>query len=148
VDADVHQVRAHPTEPANAAAAAAVGLLDSHDAGATWSAPSRDGLHATYLRAVAFSGDRVLVSASDGPRGQHAALYRRPGGATCFERCQGGLPEWLPGIVDTGALDARGADVAAGTGGSLFVSDDGADSWRQLTSDLPAVRGVALVEPR
>ena len=148
VDADVHQVRAHPLEAATAVAAAAVGLLESRDGGATWSGPSTAGLHATYLRAVAFPTGSVLVSASDGPRGQRAALYRRAEGATRWQRCRAGLPEWLPGIVDTGALDARGADVAAGTGDSLFVSEDGADSWRHLASGLPSVRGVAVLERR
>ena len=147
-DVDVHQVRAHPLESATVMAAAAVGLLESHDGGATWSSPSTHGLHATYLRAVAFAGGAVLVSASDGPRGHRAALYRRPHGASAFERCQVGLPEWLPGIVDTGALDARGSDVAAGTGESLFASEDSGESWRILASGLPSVRGVALVEPR
>jgi len=148
VEADVHQVRADPLDAGHATAAAAVGLLDSRDGGATWSAPSRDGLHATYLRAVAFTRDGLLVSAADGPRGQRAALYRRPGGATRFERCEAGLPEWLPGIVDTGALDARDADVAAGTGESLFVSEDGGESWRLLAAGLASVHGVTLVEPR
>jgi len=148
VDADVHQVRAHPLEAATAVAVAAVGVLESRDGGATWSGPSTDGLHSTYLRAVAFPTGSVLVSASDGPRGQRAALYRRSEGATRWQRCRAGLPEWLPGIVDTGALDARGAEVAAGTDGALFVSEDGGDSWRRLASGLPSVRGVALLERR
>jgi len=148
VEVDVHQVRAHPVDAGSAMAAAAVGLLESGDGGATWSGPSTDGLHATYLRAVAYTTGAVLVSASDGPRGQRAALYRRGRGETGWQRCRAGLPEWLPGIVDTGALDARGGDVAAGTADSLFVSEDGGDGWRLLAAGLPSVRGVALVEGR
>ncbi len=35
-----------------------------------------DGLHATYLRAVAYTQDAALVSACDGPFGKLGALYR------------------------------------------------------------------------
>jgi hypothetical protein len=148
VDADVHQVRAHPVDAGVAMAAAAVGLLESDDAGRTWSSPSTAGLHATYLRAVAFPTGSVIISASDGPFGRRAALYRRPLDEEGFERCRAGLPEWLPALVDTGALDARGADVAAGCGGSVFASEDGGGSWRLLADDLPPVRSVALLGAR
>ena len=148
VDVDVHQVRAHPLDADVAMAAAAVGLIESDDAGRTWSAPSTAGLHATYLRAVAFPAGAVIVGASDGPFGRRAALYRRRVEEEGFERCRVGLPEWLPGLVDTGALDARGADVAAGCGGSLFASEDGGCSWRLLAGDLPPVRSVALLAAR
>jgi hypothetical protein len=71
VDADVHQVRAHPDRPELALAAAAVGVCRSDDAGATWSV-STEGLHATYCRAVALAGDVMFVSASTGPRRSRA----------------------------------------------------------------------------
>lgn len=144
VDDDVHEVRAHPRDPSTVAAAAAVGLAESHDGGASWTVASRDGLHATYLRAVAFADDAVIVGASDGPFGQHAALYRRPLGGGAFERCDGGLPTWLPALVDTGALAAHGSLVVAGAGDTLFGSDDGARTWRALAGGLPEIRAVAV----
>ena len=144
VDDDVHEVRAHPDDPATVAAAAAVGLAESRDGGASWSVAPRDGLHATYLRAVAFTDDAVVVGASDGPFGQHAALYRRPLRGGAFERCDGGLPTWLPELVDTGALAAHGSRVVAGAGDTVFASDDGARTWRVGASGLPRVQAVAL----
>ncbi|HEX9467406.1 MAG TPA: hypothetical protein VGA11_03250, partial [Acidimicrobiia bacterium] len=65
VDDDVHEVRAHPSRGKIVAAAASVGLCRSADGGATWTS-TNDGMHASYARAVAFLGDDVLVSASDG----------------------------------------------------------------------------------
>jgi hypothetical protein len=144
VDDDVHEVRAHPHDPTTVAAAAAVGLAESRDGGASWSVAPRTGLHATYLRAVAFTDDAVVVGASDGPRGQHAALYRRPLGGGAFERCDGGLPTWLPALVDTGALAADGPRVVAGAGDTVFASDDGAGTWHVRASGLPPVRAVAV----
>jgi hypothetical protein len=60
-DADVHQVRAHPSDPRLVLAPAAVGLAVSRDAGVSWQVVT-DGLHATYLRAVAFTSGQALIS--------------------------------------------------------------------------------------
>src|SRR6266511_3809155 len=79
VDADVHQVLVHPGDPARVLAATARGLADSSDGGRSWRFLT-EGLHAVYCRAVALAGDTVAVSCSTGPRGGHAALYRRPPG--------------------------------------------------------------------
>ncbi len=56
VNRDVHEVRAHPTRPTVVAAAAAVGLCTSSDAGETWEV-EQAGLHAPYCSAVAFAGE-------------------------------------------------------------------------------------------
>ena len=62
INSDVHEVRAHPANPDIVVAAAAVGLCISRDSGATWII-EREGLHASYCSAVAFSGDDILVCA-------------------------------------------------------------------------------------
>lgn len=146
VDDDVHEVRAHPDDPARVMAAAAVGLLESDDGGERWRR-STDGLHATYLRSVAFPTGAVVVGASDGPFGRRAALYRRDLAGGRFVRCDGGLPEWLPGLVDTGSLDAAGDQVVAAAGTALVGSRDGGRSWAVLVEDLPRVAGVVIVRP-
>ena len=66
INADVHQVLAHPTRPEIVVAAASVGLCRSHDGGATWSS-STEGMDQTYARGVAFVGDDVVVTVSEGP---------------------------------------------------------------------------------
>jgi hypothetical protein len=146
IDADIHQVVAHPTEPDVVLAAGAVGLAVSVDGGSSWRI-ERGGLHATYARAVAVAGDRVLLSVSNGPRGGRGAVYRtalEPG--STFERCTEGLPEWFDGNIDSGWLDARGSEVAFGTGdGEVFLSDDAGERWARATTGLPSIRVVRLV---
>lgn len=145
VDDDVHEVRAHPVDPALVMAAAAVGLLESRDGGVSWGAPSTSGLHATYLRALCFPAGAVIVAASDGPFGSRVALYRRELDGGDFERCTAGLPEWLPAIVDTGTLAAQGSRVAAGTADRVLASDDAGRQWRLVAEDLPEVTAVAVL---
>jgi hypothetical protein len=147
VDADVHEVRAHPGDPSLVMAAAAVGLLESGDGGATWGQPATRGLHATYLRALAFPTGAVIVSASDGPFGHRVALYRRDLEGREFERCTTGLPDWLPAIVDTGLLAAHGRRVVAGTADQIVLSDDSGQRWASLAADLPPVTAVAVLAP-
>jgi hypothetical protein len=74
VDADVHQVQAAPS--GTVLAPCAYGLGVSADGGDSWDIVT-DGVHATYMRAVAVAGDDVLVSASTGPGGERSAVYRR-----------------------------------------------------------------------
>ena len=73
-----------------------------------------DGLEAPYSRAVAVSGDELLLSASDGPRGGHAAVYR--GGLTDgrFERCTDGIPAWFDDNIYTYCLDSLNDGSFAG----------------------------------
>jgi len=147
VDADVHQVLAHPGQPGRVLAATAWGFAESRDGGVTWDFVT-DGLHASYSRAIALAGDTVLLTASTGPRGRaQAAVYRKPlDGGSGFERCGNGLPEWFSGNIDSGWLDAR-EDVAAfgAPDGSVFVSSDGGSTWERAAAGLPAIQCLALV---
>ena len=147
VDADVHQVVAHPDDPGRVLAATARGLADSADAGASWTYLTA-GMHAGYCRAVALAGDTVVVSSSTGPRGGHATLYRRPldaPAAAPFDRCRDGLPEWFEGNVDTACVDARGPAVAFGTAaGEVFASADAGATWERVAGGLPPVRCLLL----
>jgi len=126
-------------------AAAGVGLATSSDGGKSWQFDT-EGLHGTYLRAVAVAGGTVLVTASTGPRTKHAAVYRKAlDGNKNFERCQSGLPDWFSANIDTFCLTASGSRVAFGTSeGSAFVSSDEGQSWTVAAQDLPPVKSVAL----
>ena len=145
IEADVHQVIVHPSQPRLVLVAAAVGLGISRDGGDSWQFVTR-GLHAHYLRAVAISQDVVLVTASTGPRGKRAGLYRRPlGGSADFERCRQGLPTRFDDNIDTACLAASGPVVAFGTeDGRVFQSRDAGASWDLLVEDLPAIRCVII----
>jgi len=144
IDADVHQVA---TAEGLVLAACAGGLGTSSDRGASWTFRS-DGLEARYSRAVAVCGDTVLVSASSGPRGARAALYRGDLAGGPLERCRGGLPGWFDAHIDTSCLDALpdGSCAAFGTSdGRVFASEDGGTTWNELASGLPQVRRVLLM---
>jgi hypothetical protein len=145
IEADVHQVLAHPTIPGLVFAAAAVGFGTSRDGGATWTF-TEAGLHASYLRAVAVAGESVLVSASTGPGSRRAALYRRPVGSEApFERCREGLPEWFRANVDTYCVAAAGSTVVAGIDdGVVFRSEDEGRRWEVLADGLPSVSCVVV----
>jgi hypothetical protein len=149
IDADVHQVLAHPTVPGLIFAAAAIGFGASRDGGTSWTF-TEAGLHASYLRAVAVAGETVLVSASTGPGSRRAALYRRPvRSGPPFERCREGLPEWFRANVDTYCLAAAGPTVVAGTDdGVVYRSGDAGQRWEVLADGLPAVSCVGLAARR
>jgi hypothetical protein len=145
VDADVHEVRAHPDRPELVLAAAAVGVCRSDDAGATWTV-STEGLHATYCRAVALAGDVMLVSASTGPFTERGALYRRAIDVDGpFERCTDGLPEWQPHNIDTGCVTTDGElAIFGGAHGIVYGSEDAGRTWRVLADGLPPITAVAI----
>lgn len=145
IESDVHQVLAHPSRPEVVVAAAADGFGVSRDGGASWRFAT-EGMHAHYLRAIAVSDDTALVSASSGPGGRRAALYRAPlDGAVEFERCADGLPTWFGDNVDTSCLAARGSFVACGTeDGRVFRSLDGGRGWDLAAKGLPPVTGILL----
>jgi hypothetical protein len=146
IDTDVHQVLARSGRPGLVFAATGTeGVAVSTDGGDSW-VFATDGLHASYSRAVAVGATVLLASASTGPRGGRAAVYRRPlDGEGPFVRCTEGLPEWFPANIDTFCLAASGTRTAFGTEeGSVFVSSDEGDTWRVLAEGLPAVRCLAL----
>jgi hypothetical protein len=146
IEADVHQVLAHPTSSEIVLVASAEGFGVSRDGGEHWDF-STSGLHAHYLRAVAVSDGTVLVSASTGPGGRRSAIYCRTlDGPSRFERCRDGLPEWFDDNIDTGCLAAAGPIVVFGTeDGRIFRSLDCRARWELLASELPPVRCVTII---
>jgi hypothetical protein len=145
IDADVHEVCAHPTRPSTVIAAAAVGLCISRDGGATW-AVEQDGLHASYCSAVAFSGDDILVAASADHFATQGAIYRRPIDGHGRLAPVRGLPMWLEGIADTGGIATRESAVAvADRAGNLYVSADGGSTWSRRASRLPTPSSLLVV---
>jgi hypothetical protein len=145
IEADVHQVLAHPTRPEVVLLAAAEGFGLSRDGGDRWQFATV-GLHAHYLRAVAVAGEHVLVSASAGFHGRRSAIYRRRlDGRPRFERCDVGLPKWFDDNIDTACLAAAGDLVVFGTGdGRVYRSRDAGARWQLAAKGLPPIGCVAL----
>jgi hypothetical protein len=145
VDADVHEVCAHPTDPEVVIAAAAVGLCISRDGGATWTV-EQDGLEAAYCSAVAFVGDDLLVAASTGHFATQGAVYRRRIVAPPLVAVGGGLPGWIDGIADTRCIATLGSVAAvADQGGNVYVSTDGGRTWLRRADGLPPPSSVVVV---
>jgi len=143
IDADVHEVLADPGEAGHVVAATALGLAESMDGGGTWRFTT-DGLHASYARAVAMDGETLFMSASTGPRGGRAAVYRRAPGEDSFGKCSGGLPEWFAQNVDSHHLAASDGLVVFGADNGLFISEDGGGSWREAGTAFPEITCVAI----
>jgi hypothetical protein len=144
IHADVHQVT---TAEGLVLAACAEGLAVSTDRGGSWRTRT-DGLAATYARAVAVCGDAVLVSASRGPRGGEAAVYRGDLRGEDLVRCEAGLPEWFDDNIDSHCLDALpdGSFAAFGTeDGRLFASADTGRTWDEVADDLPPVTSLLVL---
>ena len=121
---DVHQV---VTDDAGTvwAATGRRGLARSTDKGRTWQYLA-DGLHATYLLAVAVTGAGVLVSAQSGHAGSDTAVYLFDGDH--FEPVRG-LPVPLSGISSR-HMAARGSHgVLVTDDGSIYLSQDGGHTW-------------------
>jgi photosystem II stability/assembly factor-like uncharacterized protein len=145
INSDVHEVRAHPADPDLVAAASAVGLCISRDAGATWTI-ERAGLHASYCSAVAFSGDNILVSASTDHFADQGRIYRRPIGPEGeIVAVEEGLPAWLNGIADTGCVATNGSMIAVVDGaGTFYLSTAFGRAWSQSSSELPTPSSVLI----
>ena len=145
IHTDVHEVRAHDTDPNIVAAASAVGLCMSRDSGATWTIES-DGLHASHCSAVAFSGDDIIFSASTDPFAAQGKIYRRPIGPDGkIVAVEDGMPAWTDGKADTGCIAANGSAIAvADRAGNLYTSEDYGRAWSCWSTRVPAPSGVLI----
>ena len=106
----------------------------------------RDGLHASYCSAVAFSGDDILVSASTDHFAAQGRIYRRPirphGDIVAVED---GLPRWINGIADTGCIATNGsAIVVVDRAGALYLSTEFGLAWSRSSSELPTPSSVLI----
>jgi hypothetical protein len=143
VDDDVHQVLAHPTRPEIVAAAASVGLCRSHDGGATWTSTT-EGMELTYARGVAFFGDEVVVTVSDGPWASRALVYRGPAEGGALAPVTGGLGT-LHGNVDSGCIASDGKVIALADGaGDVWRSAAGFEGFERIATGLESVTGVTV----
>jgi hypothetical protein len=146
IDVDVHQIVVAP-DGSYLVATGAAGYGRSTDGGRTWRWDA-DGMHGSYCRAVAVTGDgdHVLVSASTGPSGGPGAgaIYRRPLTSTgAWER----VTPMVDGNVDTGRLAGEpsgGAAAFATESGDVFTSADGGATWEPAPRPPAAVSAVAF----
>ena len=144
IEFDVHEVRAHPSSPL-VAAAAAVGLCVSQDEGRNWTVIA-DGLELTNSLAVAVLPDEVLFSIQDGPFAERSQIWRWPINGQRVEQVRQGLPSWLKGKVDTGHIAANNVQaVILDGGGDLWLSRVGSTGWDRIATGLQHAFGVQIL---
>jgi len=145
INSDVHEVRAHHADPDIVVAASAIGLCISRDAGATWNI-ERDGLHASYCSAVAFSSDDIFVSASADHFAAQGRIYRRSiRPDEDIVAVEGGLPMWINGIADTGCIATNGSTiVVVDRTGTLYLSTEFGLAWSRSSIELPTPSSVLI----
>ncbi len=141
IDADVHQVSAHPSRKGAVFAATAYGLAHSHN-GHDFDFRT-GGLHSSYCRAVAVTEDRVLVSASTGPRTSKGRLYVGDLWEGDLEPSTAGLPEWFDDNLNTHCIAVKDDGVFVGFGDSVWTSTDDGESWEQAAGGLSKVTCIA-----
>jgi hypothetical protein len=141
MSADVHQVASHPTRKGAVFAACARGLAFSHN-GHDFDIRS-DGLHAPYCRAVSVMEDRLLLTASTGPRTAKGRLYAGDLWEGELTPVTSGLPEWFDDNVDTHCVSATGTTAHLGFDDTVWRSDDSGSTWEVLTSGLPKITCIA-----
>lgn len=141
ISADVHQVAAHPTERGAIFAATARGLAFSHN-GHDFDFRT-GGLHAPYCRAVTVLDDRVVFTASTGPRTSRGRVYTCPLWEDAIEPLTSDLPEWFDDNVDTHCLASDGSTVWVGHDDQVWRSDDRGATWSVLAGDLPKITCLA-----
>ena len=148
MNVDVHQVFVVPGQPKTVVAACGEGgLAMTTDGGVTWS-QSTAGLSSPYCRAVAVAEDTVLLSCQQDNRGGNTSLYRRPLDKPDepFVPCAGGLPEGMPGSIDTFTVATFGEDAAVALPtGDLYISADAGYAWRRLVGSLGEVRALTIL---
>lgn len=136
---DVHQVVVDDAGTVWAATGRR-GLARSSDKGHTWQYLI-DGLHATYLLAVAVTAAGVLASAQSGHAGSDTAVYLFDGDH--FEPVTG-LPSPLSGISPR-HLAASGTTTAlVADDGSVYLSHDGGRTWFPTTGTVDRPHGVVV----
>ena len=145
VDNDVHEVLAHPDHPEVVLAAAAIGLLRSHDAGATWKLET-GGLASTYCRGIAALDDILYLSNADGPFAKESRLYSAPVDGGPLTPVGDGLPPAIAGMIDTRMIAARNGTLAlASRAGQVWSRARGQETWAQLADDLTGITCVAVI---
>lgn len=155
---DNHTLETHADVEGRVYTAAGDGYAESDSAGQTWHYP-QDGLEHRYVWGLAVDPtdpETVVVSAADSARSAHspgtadAHIYRKQ--ERSWDLAMDGLPDsngQVRAVLDSGS---RSGEFLALTNRGLFLSTDGAASWKRLAIEWPGAyeeqvgRGLAVVE--
>ena len=152
---DLHYIYVMPDDPTIVLATSGHGFYRSCDGGDTWT-ESEDGLDFHYFAPLAFhpAHPQVLFTAAAStpppgwrrPEGAEGGFYRSEDRGQSWRRLRGGLPERLPAAPRALASDPEdtNAFLVGMTAGSVWMTPDGGESFREILSGLPDVSGITV----
>lgn len=155
VDFDSHSVTYMPADPSVVVATTGDGLFRSADGGDHF-VQATEGLDRRYYTPVVVhpKRPRVLYVAAAAvpppgwrrPEGADTGFYRSEDQGISWVQLSGGLPEHLTAAARTIAIDPESPETffAGMSDGSVWTSEDGGESFRQIVTGLPHVRSIRV----
>ena len=154
---DSHSVAVMPDNSKVVIATSGKGVYRSVDGGERFLNCSQ-GIDCRYMAQLAVhpARPRVLFTAAAAvpppfwrrPEGAGSAFYRSENQGDSWERLSGGLPSHFKAAPRAVAGDPEEPNsfFVGMTDGTVWMSEDGGDSFRQILSDLPHVTSIRIVQ--
>ena len=155
VEFDLHYINIMPDDPATIVATSGNGFYRSQDGGDSWSECSQ-GLSCRYLAPMVVHPARpcVFFTAAAAvpppgwrrPEGADASFFRTENRADSWQKLTGGLPEHFTAAPRATAGDPEDPDAffVGMTDGSVWMSEDGGESFRQILGGLPPITSLRV----
>jgi len=155
VEFDAHSVAVMPDDPAVVIVTSGQGVYKSTNGGDSFVDSSR-GLDCRYMAQLVCHPARpkVLFSAAAAvppplwrrPEGAQSAFYRSENQGESWERMSGGLPDNFTAAPRATAGDPEepNAFFVGMTDGTIWLSQDGGESFRQILGGLPSVSSIRV----
>jgi len=152
---DSHSVTIMPDNPVVIVSTSGTGVYRSSDGGDRF-VESSNGLDRRYMAQLVVHPARpnVIYTAAAAvpppfwrrPEGADSAFYRSENQGASWERLSGGLPEHFKAAPRTIVGDPEDPDAlfVGMTDGSIWMSGDGGQSFRQVLGDLPKVMSIRV----
>ena len=156
VEFDAHSVAVMPDDPQVVIATSGRGVFKSTNGGESF-VESSDGLDCRYMAQLVCHPARptLLFSAAAAvppplwrrPEGACAAFYRSENQGDSWHRLSGGLPDHFKAAPRSTAGDPeeRNAFFVGMTDGTIWLSEDGGESFSQILDGLPSVSSIRVV---